>query len=178
MNVPEVVRRYAVTLLDAADDTGTTEAVQRDVEGLAETLRQSAELAEFLANPLIGAQSQADALKQLFGGKVEDLTLNFLQLMSSRGRAAVIGQALEGFLQLVAEREGIISAEVRSAVELTEEQQARLQERLECYTGRKVRLEVRVDPAVRGGVVARVGDTVFDGSINTHLERLRRRLAG
>ena len=66
MNAPEVVRRYAVTLLDAADDTGTTEAVQRDVEGLAETLRQSVELAEFLANPLIGAQSQADALKQNF----------------------------------------------------------------------------------------------------------------
>jgi F-type H+-transporting ATPase subunit delta len=98
--------------------------------------------------------------------------------MGVRGRAAIIAAALEGFLELVAEREGVISAEVRSAVELSPEQQQRLQERLERYTGRKVRLEARVDSDVRGGVVARVGDTVFDGSVNTHLERLRQRLAG
>ena len=178
MNAPEVVRRYANTLLEAADETGATADVQRDVEGLVVTLRQSGELDEFLANPLIGAQVQAEALKQLFSGKVEALTSNFLQLMGVRGRAAIIAAALEGFLELVAEREGVVSAEVRSVVELSSEQQQRLQERLERYTGRKVRLEARVDSAVRGGVVARVGDTVFDGSVNTHLERLRQRLAG
>ena len=178
MNAPEVVRRYANTLLEAADETGATADVQRDVEGLVATLRQSGELAEFLANPLIGAQVQAEALKQLFSGKVEALTSNFLQLMGVRGRAAIIAAALEGFLELVAEREGVVGAEVRSAVELSPEQQQRLQERLERYTGRKVRLEARVDSVVRGGVVARVGDTVFDGSVNTHLERLRQRLAG
>jgi len=178
MNAPEVVRRYAVTLLEAADETGVAEAVQRDVEGLVETLRQSEELTEFLANPLVGAQVQASALKQLFNGKVEGLTLNFLQLMGARGRAAIIAAALEGFLEEVAERAGVVSAEVRSAVELSPQQQERLRERLEQYTGRKVLLETQVDAGVRGGLVARVGDTVFDGSINTHLERLRQRLAG
>ena len=127
MNAPEVVRRYANTLLEAADETGATADVQRDVDGLVATLRQSGELAEFLANPLIGAQVQAEALKQLFSDKVEALTSNFLQLMGVRGRAAIIAAALEGFLELVAEREGVVSAEVRSAVELSPEQQQRLQ---------------------------------------------------
>ena len=178
MNAPEVVRRYAVTLLEAADETGETAAVQRDVERLLETVRQSGELAEFLANPLADGQAQANALRELFSGKVEVLTLNFLRLMAVRGRASVIDAALGNFLDQVAEREGIISAEVRSAVALSAEQCQCLRERLERRSGRTVRLDVQVDASLRGGAVVRVGDTVFDGSVNTYLERLQARLAG
>ena len=79
---------------------------------------------------------------------------------------------------MVEEREGILSAEVVSAVELDGEQQKRLAERLAVYTGKQIRLHARVDSTLRGGLVARVGDTVFDGSLDTHLKRLRRRLVG
>ena len=178
MNAPEVVRRYAVTLLEAADETGATAAVQRDVERLLETVRQSGELVEFLANPLADSQAQTNVLRELFSGKVEVLTLNFLRLMAVRGRASIIGVALESFLDQVAEREGIISAEVRSAVALSEEQCQRLRERLERRSGRTVRLDVQIDTSLRGGAIVRVGDTVFDGSVNTYLERLQARLAG
>ncbi len=178
MNAPEVVRRYAATLLEAADETGATTAVQRDVERLLETVRQSGELADFLANSLADNQAQANVLRELFSGKVEVLTLNFLRLMAVRGRASIIGAALESFLDQVAEREGIISAEVRSAVALSEEQYQRLRERLERRSGRTVRLDVQVDASLRGGAIVRVGDTVFDGSVNTYLERLQARLAG
>ena len=178
MNAPEVVRRYAITLLEAADETGTTAAVQRDVERLLQTVRQSDELVEFLSNPLADSQAQANVLRQLFSGKVEVLTLNFLRIMAVRGRASIVGAALGNFLDQVAEREGIIGAEVRSAVALSEEQCQRLQARLEHHSGRKVRLEVQVDTSLRGGAVVRVGDTVFDGSVNTYLERLQARLAG
>ena len=178
MNAPEVVRRYAVTLLEAADEMGATTAVQRDVERLLETVRQSGELAEFLADPLADSQVQANVLRELFSGKVEVLTLNFLRLMAVRGRASIIGAALESFLDQVAEREGIISAEVRSAVALSEEQCQRLRESLERRSGRTVRLDVQVDASLRGGAIVRVGDTVFDGSVNTYLERLQARLAG
>ena len=178
MNAPEVVRRYAVTLLEAADETGATAAVQRDVERLLQTVRQSGELVDFLSNPLADSQAQANVLRQLFSGKVEVLTLNFLRLMAVRGRASIVGAALGNFLDQVAEREGIIGAEVRSAVALSEEQCQRLQARLEHHSGRKVRLEIQVDTSLRGGAVVRVGDTVFDGSVSTYLERLQARLAG
>ena len=178
MNAPEVVRRYAATLLEAADETGATAAVQGDVERLLETVRQSGELAEFLANPLTASHAQANVLRDLFSGKVEVLTLNFLRLMAVRGRASIIGAVCGNFLDQVAEREGIISAEVRSAVALSEEQCQRLRERLEHRSGRTVRLDVQVDASLRGGAIVRVGDTVFDGSVNTYLERLQARLAG
>ncbi len=178
MNAPEVVRRYAATLLEAADEMGATAEVQQDVERLLETVRQSDELAEFLANPLADSQVQANVLRELFTGKVEVLILNFLWLMAVRGRASIVGAALVNFLDQVAEREGIISAEVRSAVTLSVEQCQHLQARLEHRSGRTVRLDVQVDASLRGGAVVRVGDTVFDGSVNTYLERLQARLAG
>lgn len=178
MNAPEVVRRYAATLLEAADETGATAAVQRDVERLLATVGQSDGLTEFLANPLVDSQAQAEALRQLFSGKVEGLTLNFLRLMAVRSRAPIIGAALGSFLDQVAEREGIIGAEVRSAVALSTEQCQLLQARLEHHSGRKVRLAVQVDSSLRGGAVVRLGDTVFDGSVNTYLARLQARLAG
>lgn len=178
MNAPEVVRRYAATLLEAADETGATAAVQRDVERLLATVGQSDELTEFLANPLVDSQAQAEALRQLFSGKVEGLTLNFLRLMAVRSRAPIIGAALGSFLDQVAERAGIIGAEVRSAVALSTEQCQLLQARLEHHSGRKVRLAVQVDSSLRGGAVVRLGDIVFDGSVNTYLARLQARLAG
>lgn len=178
MNAPEVVRRYAVTLLEAADEMGATAAVQRDVERLLATVRQSGELAEFLADPLADSQVQAHALRALFSGKIEVLTLNFLRLMAVRGRTGIVCAALENFLAQVAEREGIIQAEVRSAVVLSAQQCEHLRTRLARRSGQTVRLEVQVDTSLRGGAIIRVGDTVFDGSVNTYLKRLQARLAG
>ena len=178
MNAPEVVRRYAATLLDAAEETGVLDAVRSDVQGVLETISNSQELDEFLNNPLISPEVQDRTLAAVFDGKVQVLTRNFLSLIAQRRRASFLVSVLSAFTEMVEEREGILSAEVVSAVELSDEQQGRLTERLAAYTGKQIRLHARVDSKLRGGLVARVGDTVFDGSLNTHLERLRRRLVG
>ena len=178
MNAPEVVRRYAATLLDAAEETDVLDTVCKDVQGLLETFSNSQELNDFLSNPLVGPEVQGRTLVAIFDGKVQMLTRNFLSLIAQRRRANSLVPILSAFTEMVEEREGILSAEVVSAVELDDEQQKRLAERLAVYTGKQIRLHARVDSTLRGGLVARVGDTVFDGSLNTHLERLRRRLAG
>ena len=178
MNAPEVVRRYAATLLDAAEETGVLDAVRADVQGVLETISNSQELDDFLNNPLISPEVQDQTLVAVFDGKVQVLTRNFLSLIAQRRRASFLVSVLSAFTEMVEEREGILSAEVVSAVELSDEQQGRLAERLAAYTGKQIRLHARVDSTLRGGLVARVGDTVFDGSLNTHLERLRRRLVG
>jgi F-type H+-transporting ATPase subunit delta len=178
MNASEVVRRYAATLLDAAEETGVLDAVRQDVDGVLATVDQSQDLAAFLQNPLLNVETQQQALVVIFADKLQKLTLNFLSLMTQRRRASLVVSVLKAFLELLEERQGVVSAEVRSAVELSAEQQERLCERLADYTGKQVRLHAQMDPSLRGGVVARVGDTVFDGSLNTHLERLHRQLVG
>ena len=178
MNAPEVVRRYAATLLDAAEEKDVLDTVRKDVQGLLETLSNSQELNEFLSNPLIGSEVQDRTLVAIFDGRVQMLTRNFLSLIAQRRRANSLVPILSAFTEMVEEREGILSAEVVSAVELNSEQQKRLAERLTVYTGKQIRIHARVDSTLRGGLVARVGDTVFDGSLDTHLKRLRRRLVG
>lgn len=178
MNAPEVVRRYAATLLEAAEETGVLDAVRKDVQGVLDTVAGSQDLADFLDNPLLSAEVQDRTLVAVFDGKVQTLTRNFLSLVAQRRRAGFLVAILSAFVEMVEEREGVLSAEVTSAVQLNDEQQARLAERLASYTGKQIRLHAHVDPTLRGGLVARVGDTVFDGSLNTQLERLRRRLVG
>jgi len=178
MKAPEVVRRYAATLLDAAAETQVVDRVRQDVERLNATLGASAELASFLADRLIDGQIKSCALEQLFGGKVEGLTLNFLLLLCQRRRTVLMPEILVACTELFDERAGVVTAEVRSAVELSQEQLGHLRERLSAYTGKEIRLRTEVDKKVRGGLIAQVGDTVFDGSLTTHLERLHRQLVG
>jgi len=178
MSAPEVVRRYAATLLEAAAELKVEAQVQADVEGLRATLLASAELGACLGNRLVEAQVHRALLESLFAGKVQPLTLNFLLLLAERGRAGLLPGVLAAFTDLYDARQGVLQAEVRSAVELSEEQRRGIQQRLEAYTGKQVRLSARVDKSLKGGAVARVGDTVFDGSLVRHLESLRAQLAG
>jgi len=162
---PEVVRRYAVTLLEAAAETGVSEAVTRDLEGLQASLTGSPDLQEFLGNRLVDGAAAADALAAIFAGKVDNLTTNFLKMVAQRRRANLLGTIVDTALRLIAEREGVATAEVRCATELSGEQVDRLQERLSTHTGQRVQVEVQVDPDLRGGIVARIGDTVDRGSV-------------
>ena len=178
MNIPEVARRYAVALMEAAVEAGVLDRVQQDVEGLLATVSQSVELVAFWGDRLHRAEVQENAIRELFADRVEGLTLNFLVLMAQRRRVHLIPQVLDCFVAMGEERAGVVRGQVRSAVELNAEQVERLSARLAAYTGKEVRLEVQVDESLRGGLVARIGDTVFDGSLDAQLERLRQRLVG
>lgn len=173
----EVVRRYAATVLDAAAAAGVTDAVRRDLAGLASTLRASTELTAFLGNRLIDPAATAAALARVFAGRVDNLTLNFLRLVAQRRRADLLPQIAVAALQILDARSGTDTAEVRSATPLTAPQLEALRQGLARYTGRQVQIHAEVDASLRGGLVARVGDMVFDGSVETQLRRLRERLA-
>ena len=172
----ELVRRYAVTLLEAADETGVTDAVRRDLEGMSATLQASDDLRGFLANRLVDGATAAAALEKVFEGKLEALSYNFVRLVAGRRRGYVLGEIVEAAIAMLDERAGIETAEVRSAAPLTHEQLEGLRNRLSGYTGRQVQIQAEVDESLRGGLVARIGDTVFDGSVDTQLRRLRQRL--
>lgn len=178
MKAPEVIRRYVTTLMDAAEESDALEVVRQDMEGLIATFKGAVDLVEFLENRLIDIPVKRAALEKIFSGKVHALTLNFLLLVAERRRASYLSEMTAAFLELYAERAGRVTAQVRSAVALSDEQAGRLQERLAAYTGKEVELQVQVDIDIKGGLVARIGDTVFDGSLATYMENLRRRLVG
>jgi F-type H+-transporting ATPase subunit delta len=163
--------------MEAAEERGVLDGVQEDAQALHRLIRESEDLQGFLADPLIHPEQKQAAFRALFSGKVTDLTLSFLLLLGEKRRERLLESILEGFLDLLDERRGIATAQVRSASVLTSEQEERLAQRLSAFSGKQVRLEVEVDDGLRAGFVARMGDQVFDGTVEAQLNRLRRRLA-
>ena len=179
MNISEVVRRYAVTLLDAAPEAGVAVAdTRRDLEGIVATLGASPELGAFLRNRLIESSVKRAALEELFAAGLTTLTMNFMRLLTQQGRESMIPEITQACLQIMDERSGVATAHVRSAVALDEARADGLRRQLVGYFGGEIRLDISVDDSLRGGLVAMVGDTVFDGTVESHLQRLHRKLLG
>lgn len=172
-----VSARYATALMKAAEERGVLDGIQEDAQALLGLVRGSEDLKGFLGDILIHPEQKQSALRALFSGKVRDLALSFLVLLCDKRREGLLEDILEGFLDLLDERRGVETAQVRSASALTPEQEGRLAQRLSAFSGKQVRLEVEVDDGLRAGFVARMGDQVFDGTVEAQLNRLRRRLA-
>jgi F-type H+-transporting ATPase subunit delta len=173
-----VSQRYARALLEAAESQGALDRVSRDVAGVLDLIDASEDLKRLLESPMVHPTSKRDALTALFGDKIAPLTLNFLLLLVDRRRERAAGEVLRQFAAYLEEREGVVTAEVRASQPLSQEQQEAMIQRLSSYLNRQVRLQIEVSPQVRAGFVARVGDVVFDGTVETQLRQLRARLMG
>jgi F-type H+-transporting ATPase subunit delta len=171
-----VTNRYAKALLDAAEVRDALDRVADDGRGLQALIRGSEELRGYLADPLIHPAKKASVLQSIFQGKVHEVTLSFLRVLCEKRRERSLADILGRFLEVLDERRGMVTARVRSSSGLSEEQQQRLAERLSGHSGKQVRLEVEVDEGLKAGFVARLGDTVYDGSLEAQLARLRRTL--
>jgi F-type H+-transporting ATPase subunit delta len=165
-------RRYARALLAAT--RGDHDQVGDELRTLAEVMKQSAELAQTLANPAIPQSARRKVMEGLMKRlKVSETTEVFVRLLVDRDRLAALPDISRELDVMLDERAGRIAAEVVSAAPLTKTQVKELTTRLEKLSGRKVQLTTRQDPELLGGVVAKVGDVVYDGSLRRQLERLR-----
>jgi len=174
--VSGVVERYTVALAAAADEGGVLDQVAADAEGLVELLNSSEDLRRFVEDPFaLPGQKQA-VFRELLTGKVHDTMLNFLVLLCEKRRERLLDEILTAFATLMDERRGIVTASVSSAQELTEDQQEQLIARLSQFSGKEVRLETEVDPSLKAGFIARLGDRVFDATVESMLNRMHRQL--
>ncbi len=177
MIASNVARRYAKALLEIGIETSTLDAMVEELAGVAEAWSSSAELRNALQNPLVALEAKKQILTELAARLGLGLTSkNALLLLGDRRRLP----ALPGIAQLLKEmtdaKKGLLRAEVITAVPLSDAYYARLQGELEKMTGKKVALDKRQDPTILGGVIARIGDTVIDGSIKTRLSEMKNNL--
>jgi F-type H+-transporting ATPase subunit delta len=174
-----VAREYAEALADVAVAGKNAPALRQEVRAMAEVATASADLRNFLATPAIPREAKhgvAEKLVERMGGST---TLrNFLWVLVDHHRTGMIGEIATEFETALLERLGLAEASVRSARELTAGQKQQLASTLEALTGKKIEARFAVDPTLVGGVVVRIGSTIYDGSVRTQLERLGARLAG
>jgi F-type H+-transporting ATPase subunit delta len=181
MTTSAVASRYANALADVVTASGSNlqpQAAATQLRSFAAAISASPELANALITPAVPAVRK----RAVVGRIAERLGLaqvsrNFLYVLVDKRRIGALSQIIQAFEQVVDERLGFARAEVASAAALTDEQRAALNTRLEKLTGKRVRAHYSVDGSLIGGVVARIGSTVYDGSVRGQLATLGRRLA-
>ncbi|HYU16113.1 MAG TPA: ATP synthase F1 subunit delta [Candidatus Acidoferrum sp.] len=174
-----VARRYARALLQIGTADGNLERIGREVGDLAAALKRSAELAQALSSPVFQRADREKVLRALLDRiGATQAVVNLTRLLLDRERIAVLPDISRELDVMIDARAGRVAARVRSAVPLDEQQQKRLVKTLESLSGKKVEMAVEHDPALLGGLVAQVGDVVYDGSLRTQLEKIRNELVG
>jgi F-type H+-transporting ATPase subunit delta len=181
MTLTAVATRYASALADVVTGDGSAlkpEQAAAELKAFQATLGGSAELHHALTTPAVPS-----GRKRAVVGRLADLlhlsriTRNFLFILVDRRRIASLSTIIHSFELIVDERLGFARAEIVSAAELNETQRAALNAQLERLTGKRVRMRFAVDRGLIGGVVARIGSTVYDGSVRGELDSLKRQLS-
>ena len=170
-----VDRVYANALFEAAQEQGKLEPVGEQLSQLVEAEREVPELRELLRNPQLDPRARRAALEDVLG-ESDELLRNFLLVLSDKGRAGQLEEIAAEFERLVAEAEGIVHAELTTAVELSDDEAEKLLGQIEQASGRKVEATRAVDPDLIGGIVLQVGSHRLDASVRGRLDRLRRQL--
>jgi F-type H+-transporting ATPase subunit delta len=173
----ELIQGYAQALFSVAEAEGVLEEVEDELFRFARMVERQSKLREALTDMALPSERKRAMLTDLLGEKATSHTLNLLAFLVESGRARDLPAIVNRLVGLAEERRERAVAEVRTAVPLTAERERRLASALSKATGKRVDLRVVVDPEVVGGVVARVGDQVFDGSIRRKLELARERLS-
>ena len=172
-----IARRYAKALLTLGREDGQAETYKEELGGFVKLLEEQKELERAISNPLYNAKDRKKVLELV----VERLGLSglmssFLFLCFDKGRIQYLKDIYTCYEKLTDELANIVRADLVSAVELPEESIAKIRVALSEKTGKEVRMEVSVDPALIGGAVTRIGDLVLDGSVRTQLMSLKESL--
>jgi F-type H+-transporting ATPase subunit delta len=163
-------------MVSIAEAEGELEPVEEQVYAFAKMVEKRAKVREALIDPELPNENKRNLIGEVLGERANPVAVNLLGMVVEQGRARDIGRIAESLVEVAAERRQQVVGEVRSAVPLTDAQRRRLAEALSSATGRKVEVKVIVDPDLMGGVVARVGDVIFDGSIRSRLDEAKQQL--
>ncbi len=164
---------YAKGLLAFAEAEGKLDVVEGELFSIAESFESSNELRAALTDPQLPNDKKTAIIDELLASKASSLTVGLVQLIVSQGRASELPSIARALVETAAASRNMAVAEIRSAVPLDEETIERLAAALSKATGKKLEVKAVVDESVVGGIVARVGDVVIDGSIASRVESLR-----
>ena len=172
MLISKAARRYAIALLQIAQDDKSVEAVLADMNLIKNTIEDSRELLLVLKSPIIKLEDKLEILKQLFESKVQPLTYQLIKLISHKKREGILLEMADAYIQAYNKISGITDVEVFTARDLDSAQIDALKKALEQSLSKKVDLSVTSDESLKGGIAVKIGDTIIDGTVKHKLEQL------
>jgi F-type H+-transporting ATPase subunit delta len=178
-SVTGLAERYGVALFDLADERKQLDAVAGDLQALRDMLRDSADFRRVIRSPVLSRGEQGKAIAAIADkAKLSPLARNFLGLLAQNRRLFALPEMIASFLGRLAERRGEVTAAVVAAQDLTPAQRAAVDEQLRKAVGRKVAIDLQIDPSLLGGLVVKVGSRMIDASLKSKLHRLQLAMKG
>ena len=172
--VSGVAGRYATALFDLARDANTIDAVKADLERFDALVGESADLARLVRSPVFSADEQLNALSRVLErAGIGGLTAQFLKLVTKNRRLFAVRDMVRAFRNLVAQHRGETTAEVTVAEDIKDDHVAALRNALKAVSGKEVDLKIKVDPAIIGGLVVKLGSRMVDSSLRTKLNSIK-----
>ncbi len=179
MSVETVARRYATALADVVIKTGEVNPVQAELNSWGELINSKSDLQTAFQNPAISHLNKEKVLESLIEKtQPTRTTANFLRVLLRNNRLTEINEINQRFASVLEERSGVVSAQITSARPMSETEKDEIKANLEKLTGKSVKPDFETDAQIIGGVVTRVGSTVYDGSVKTQLENLKQQMIG
>ena len=178
MSMRSSATRYARALLDVAIKESDPGVAEQELATFLDLVRRHPDLERVLANPVVPAADKRAVVQQI----VERLQLKtpsakLLSLLAARGRLPLLPDLLDVYRERLLEHQRVVRAEITTATPLSADRAAQLQQRLASATGRAVTMTTKVDASIIGGVITRIGSTVYDGSVAAQLAKFKDRLA-
>jgi F-type H+-transporting ATPase subunit delta len=170
--------QYANALADIAVAQGAASAATKQLNDFVAVFGDSAELRNFLSSPAVTREAKHGVIEKITSRmRASKILRNFLFIIVDRQRTHMLPEIIAAFQEVIRRRQGIAEAEISSAVALSAGQKTEFRKTLERLTGKRVEPKYSLDPALLGGAVVRIGDTIYDGSLRNRLNDLRVRLA-
>lgn len=176
MSDTRAATRYARAVFELAQESNTLDSVHGDLAGLAGLIAANADLESFFTNPVIPTEKVVAVLETLLKPRVDALTYRFLLFLDSRDRLALIAEICDAFETMYLDHQGIEPIHITAAAPLTEQQVAGIVAAMKATLGKQPQATVSVDDRLIGGFRVRAGDTIYDHSIATQLDSLRKRI--
>jgi len=172
-----VSNTYAQALFEVALELDNLDQIREELGFVSETFKSHPEFYEVFRTPKINKEERKDIIIKVFGEQVSTEVMNFLKILIDKRRGTAIGGIYSEFVDMVDDHKGVVKAVVESAVELTDDEQKTLTEKLAKVTGKEIRLSALVNPEIIGGLVVKIGDKVIDGSVKNRLDIMKDNLA-
>lgn len=175
MSVIRIATRYATSLLDLAVEQNKVDRVLSDVELLKGSLN-SRDLLLLVKSPIIHASKKISVLETLFKGKMDETTMAFLRLITSKGREAYLPEIAKAFIDQYRTLKNIVAVKVTSAVALSDDKVEAIRKKIAATPGfdGKIEIETAVDPSIIGGLIIEMGDKQYDASVAHQLDKLKK----
>lgn len=173
MSEKSVAYRYAKSLIDLAEEQKVLDEVNNDMYSLRQTCKENSELLAVLQNPIIRGHKKFAILKEIFADKINPLTLRMFEVLSKKNRETILYAISEQFNHLYNEYKGIEEVQIITTISMSESLKEELKAMLTKKLNKKIHLQEKVNPALIGGFIIKVGNSQIDNSIKNNLQRLK-----